>query len=156
MVIRIHNLNETKPMKINHKIATLFFVILALFTSFLHAETLDKVVAIVNDDVITQSEFREAANHMVLQLRASGQQANNDAAFKKRIINFLIEKKIQLQIAKQLHLKIDEKELNTIIGRIAAQNNMTNEQLIERIKLEGLNVTVYKDNLREQLLLQKL
>lgn len=125
-------------------------------TTTLSAETLNRVVAVVNDDVITQSELNSEIRNVSLQMRASGANISQDAEFKKKVLNHLIDKKLQMQVAKQAHITISDKELHTVIGRIAAQNQMTTSQLLDRIKIEGMNVNAYKENLREQLLLQKV
>lgn len=156
MVILIRNLDEMKQMMITKKIRFLLMLVACCFTTMLCAETLNRVVAIVNDDVITQSELRAEMNAITMQLRASGRPVPHDEAFKTNTLNHLIDKTLQLQIAKQLNITISDKELNTIIGRIASQNNMTTSQLLERIQQEGMNAKAYKENLREQLLLQKV
>jgi len=138
------------------KLVTYCIIMASLITSNAMAQQLDSVVAIVNDDVITQSELRNEEKNVALQMRAMGQSMSYDAASKKRVLDHLIDKKLQLQLAKQLHIDISDKELNGVIGKIAAQNNMTMDQLLERIQQEGLNVKAYKSNLREQLLLQKV
>lgn len=143
-------------MMIIKKIRLLLILVTCCFTTMLFAETLNRVVAIVNDDVITESELRAEMNAITMQLRASGQNIPHDETFKKNTLNHLIDKTLQLQIAKQLNITISDSELNTIIGRIASQNNMTASQLLERIQQEGMNAKAYKENLREQLLLQKV
>lgn len=127
-----------------------------MIISLASAETLDRVVAIVNDDVVTQSELHTETQNITLQMRAMGQPVPEKAALSKQVLNHIIDKKLQLQIAKQLNITVGDKELNSVINRIASQNNMTQAQLVERIQLEGMSVSAYKNNLREQLLLQKV
>lgn len=138
------------------KLLSFFCMIIFLFPLIISAETLDRVIAIVNDDVITQSEFNTEMKSMILQLRASGGDVSQTAELKKRLLKHLIEKKLQLQVAKQLNIKATDKEINEIVARIAAQNNMTASQLLERIQAEGISVSNYKNNLREQIILQKV
>lgn len=143
-------------MNIIKKIQSLVILLAFLISTSLYAETLDHIVAIVNDDVITRSELRNEMHTTQLQLRAMQKSIPPDAILKKRVLDHLIDKKLQLQIAKQMNITIPDNELNTVIARIAAQNNLTTTQLFERIKDEGMSASAYKETLREQLLLQKV
>jgi len=137
-------------------IKKIVILLVFLMSTALYAETLDHIVAIVNDDVITRSELRNEMHTTRLQLRAMQKSIPPDAILKKSVLDHLIDKKLQLQIAKQMNITIPDNELNTVIARIAAQNNMTTTQLFERIQNEGMSVSAYKETLREQLLLQKV
>jgi peptidyl-prolyl cis-trans isomerase SurA len=118
--------------------------------------TLDSIVAVINNEVITGSELQAELKTSLLQLQASHIAVSDQSALKKQVLSQLIDKKLQLQVAKQANLSIDDQEVNQVIERIATQNNVTLSQLYGHLRQEGLTPAMYKDKLREQLLLQKV
>lgn len=117
-------------------------------------ETLDQIVAVVNDDVITKTELQKAVTMTQLQLAGSGAPA--PAELQKQVLNQLINKKLQLQIAQQVNVRISDADLNRAIGMIAEQNNVSVETLYDRIGSEGLSTSAYRQEMRDQMTMQKL
>lgn len=142
--------------KIRSFILPITLIAACFFTTLSFAETLNRVVAVVNDDVITSSELQKEMHTLSMQIRANGGKIPSDGSFRKKALQHLIDKKLQLQIAKQLNIRISDQEVNDVVSRIAQQNQMTTQQLTERLQAEGMNLSAYKETLREQLLLQKV
>ena len=135
---------------------TFLFTLLISVSCCFAAVALDRVVAVVNDDVVTQSELRSEMHNVTIQYQASGQPVPPAQELRKMVLDHLIDKRLELQIAKQLKLHVSDQELNSVIQRIAASNRMTSSELLQRIQQEGIHIHTYKQNLREQLLLQKV
>jgi peptidyl-prolyl cis-trans isomerase SurA len=132
-----------------------FLIICSSISSVIYArpQTLDQIVAIVNDDVITDSELQQA----MLITKAQNTAANvSQDSIQKQAINQLINTKLQLQMAKQAGVKITDEELTQIIRRIASQNNVSIKELYQHINAEGVPTNDYLKQMREQLMLQKL
>ena len=117
-------------------------------------EHLDKIVAIVNDDVVTQTEFNRSLSLAKLQAQQEGVSMNDQ--LKKRVLDDLINKKLQLQIAKQAGITLTEQDIDRIINNIAEKNNISVSDLYHRIATEGMSAAEYRDELREQMTIQKL
>src|SRR5215216_5898402 len=97
------------------------FLLLSLFES-IAAEPLDKVAAIVNDRVITASEVETQFNIVKQQQLARGEPVSTDKTLRRQVLDHLIDDDLQLQMAKQHHISVDETDLNNAIERIAMVN----------------------------------
>jgi len=118
------------------------------------SESLDKIVAVVNDGVITQSQFSQALSIAKKQLAAT--HAAMPADFHKVILNQLIDRQLQLQLAHTAGIEVDNKTLNTAIAGIAQQNKMSVTELLKEVTLQGMSVAQYKSELSTELTIQKL
>lgn len=127
-----------------------------LCTHSFAAQSLDTMVAVVNDDVITTSELNEAVGIMKSQIASQNISAPADSVLKKQVLDQLINKKLQLQLAKQAGVDITDAEMNKAVGMIAKQNNISVDTLYEKLKQEGMSTTEYRSELHDQLLVQKL
>lgn len=138
-----------------------FFIILFSFLCLdigalasTQGQALDKIVAIVNESVITQTELDVALNQIKKQLVSSGTAIPNQEQLKNQVLDQLINKKLQLDLAEQAHIKVDDGELNKVVARIAAQNKIPVSVLYEKIKAEGLSKQAYLKELREEVTIQ--
>ena len=115
------------------------------------------MVAVVNEDLITRSELNRAITVAKAQLAQENRgSAPSEKAIEKQALEQLINKKLQLQMAEQAGMKLDKTEIDQAIARIAAQNNVTVDQLYERIKQEGMTTASYRREIFEQMTMQKL
>lgn len=121
-----------------------------------HEELLDKIIAVVNDDVITESEFHHALSIVKIQISQQGIKAPEEPVLKKQVLEQLINKKLQLQIAKQAGVQVTETDLDQAIGNIAQQNNLSVGELYDHLTQEGMTKTAYRTEMRDQMTLQKL
>lgn len=119
-------------------------------------QSLDKVVAIVNDNVITSSELDRQVELMRQQMMAKHLEMPTEAALRKQVLQHLINVDLELQIAKHNAIAIDNKELDDTIVTIAASNKLTLSQLREAVEKSGLNWETYRDNLRKEMLISRV
>lgn len=119
-------------------------------------EAIDKIEAIVNDDVITTSELNHNLTIVKLQIAQNHSNLPAEHLLKKQVLDQLINKKLQLQIAKQASIDISEEDLDSTILSVAKRNNMTVDALYQQLTHDGLSRAEYRKDLREQMLLQKL
>jgi peptidyl-prolyl cis-trans isomerase SurA len=111
------------------------------------AADLDKIVAIVNGDVITQRELDKK------EAMISKQQpmTNDKVKFKAQVLDSMIYALLQLQLAQRNGIQVDGLALDNIISNIAKSNHITVDQLREAVqKHEGLSFKEYREQLREQ------
>jgi len=133
---------------------------LLLFHHAVHAAILlDRVVAVVNKDVITWSElYRIMESEASEQVRALNDEErsrvfkNNEAAFLEK----LIDMKLQIQEAGRLSLQVREEEVKEAIENIKKKYQMTDAALEESLKKEGLTIEEYKKRLSDQILISQL
>lgn len=131
------------------------FVFLKL-TSAQAKQFVDQIVAIVNEDVITESELNTAIQHVKIQMRQQNIALPTEAVLQKKMLDQLINKKIQLQSAKQLGLTISDAEFKTAIERLANLNHVSTAEFYQRLKQEGILASTYNQEMREQLLIHKI
>ncbi|CEG55782.1 peptidylprolyl isomerase [Legionella fallonii] len=134
-------------------------LVCALFSAVGIAEgkqLLDKVVAIVNDGVITSSELDKQVELSKAQILAQKMQMPKESVLRKQVLQHLIDVDLQLQMAKQNGINVDNNELNSAIERIATMNHITLAQLREEIKKQGMSWEEYKNNIRKEMLITQL
>lgn len=120
------------------------------------AESLDQIVAVVNDDVVTRSELNHSLDIIKMQLAQENTPTPDANTLNKQALDQLINKKLQLQIAKQAGVTITDEDLNHAIAFIAKQNQMSVSDLYQRITHDGMSTSEYKSEMRDQITLQKL
>jgi len=133
----------------------------ALFiSSTAHAATLiDRIVAVVGSDVVTQGELdiEMAPRVEELSKRLRGDDlANAKHMLREQTLNLLIDKKLQLQEAKVEGIKVGEDELDAAIKDIKERNKMDDAQLEAALANEGYTLESYRESLREQLTIIRL
>lgn len=119
-------------------------------------QLLDKVVAVVNNGVITESELNKQVELTKKQILAQKMQVPTDSILRKQVLQHLIDVNVQLQMAKQHGLAVDDTELNQAIEKIAAANHATLTQLREEITKQGMTWNEYRENIRKEMLLSNL
>src|SRR3990167_807962 len=133
----------------------ILYLLWLLLSQPLHSEPLDQVVAVINDDIITQSELEHALNETRQQRIARNAPIPNELLFRKAVLQHLIDIAIQLQLAKENNLSIDNTELNQAITQIAQTNHLSLEQLHLELQQRGLNWNDYRKNIRKEMLLSR-
>lgn len=119
-------------------------------------QTIDKIVAVVNDEVITQSEFNQQYSAVKNEMMARDAQLPSEPALKKQVLSRLMDISIQLQMAKDNGIKIDDSSLDKAVDNIAKQNQLNRQQLREQIELQGMTFAQYRENIRKQLIISQL
>ncbi|MFI4955123.1 MAG: peptidylprolyl isomerase [Gammaproteobacteria bacterium] len=130
-----------------------------LFSGVCFAESkqmLDKVVAVVNNGVITSSELEAQVALSKKQIIAQKVQMPSDSVLRKQVLQHLIDVDLQIQMAKQHNITVDTKELNQAIEKIATMNHITLTQLREEIGKQGMRWEDYRQNIRKELLISQL
>jgi peptidyl-prolyl cis-trans isomerase SurA len=125
-----------------------------------NAEVVDRIVAVVNDDIITLLELSQSFKPYEDKIRKLGYPADkeHEMLFKVRedMLNRLIDQKLQDQEVERLKIKIDERELDQAIERIKEESFYTDEDLRLTLTNQGLTMEEYRGRIREQILRSKL
>lgn len=120
------------------------------------AMTLDSVVAVVNTDVITQSELNAAIKLAQNELQQTNTPQPSDQQLKMQVLNQLIDHKIELQTASRMGITVSEDQLDQAISNIAAKNKLTVAQLRDALAQQGINFSGYRKQIKEQMIIQQL
>lgn len=117
---------------------------------------LDRIVAVVNDQVITQSQLTQEMTGLSQQMTANGEKVPPLAQFKQLALDNLIAKDLQLQAAKTVGLKMTDDKLNQSLTTIAEQHGLSLQQLPEALKHQGTTLEEFKKQIAAQILIQEL
>lgn len=127
-----------------------------LSTAFAHPQPLDGVAAIVNDAIITKSELAQQMKMISQQIQQSGTALPDKMALEKQVLDHLILKEAQLQIAKRTGIHVSDAATDNAIENVAKQNRMTLTQLREALSREEIPFDTYRKNIKEQLEISQL
>lgn len=119
-------------------------------------QALDKVVAVVNDSVITQHELDTQVSLMRTQMLAKKVSIPSDNVLRKQVLQHLIDVDLQLQLAKANNIKIDAAELDATIAKIAEDNKLSLTQLREAVSHEGMTWEGYRESLQKEMIISRL
>jgi len=141
-------------MKIFKLIAILFITLIVNRAT--QAEMLDRIVAIVNDDIILQSEFQAQMVNVISRLQAQQQQLPPRVQIAQQVLEQLIVKKIQSQRAERAGLRIPDQMVNQALIDIAQRNGTSLNQLPAALAADGVDYASFREEIREQLTIQQL
>ncbi len=128
-----------------------------LFPAF-SAETalLDRIIAVVDNDVITQSELDERIIQITQKLQKQGTPLPPKEVLEKQILERLITDRLQLLQAAQTGVRVDDSQLDKTIERIAEQNKLGAEEFRAALEAEGISYKKFREDIRKEILLARL
>jgi peptidyl-prolyl cis-trans isomerase SurA len=116
----------------------------------------DRIVAVVNKEVITASELNEAIGAAERHLRRRGTPPPQRELLERQMLERLILDKVQLQMARETGIRVDEVQLDRAVQRIAEQNRMTLAEFRGALERDNVPFAAYREDLREQIILSRL
>lgn len=117
---------------------------------------LDRIVAIVNNGVITQRQLQARTTQIKAQLQANGTQLPSNAVLERQVLNSMIMEKIQLGIAQMNGIQVGDQTFNNALAKLAQNNNLTVAQLHRAVVAQGHSWPTFAQQLRDHLIIQKL
>ena len=123
----------------------------------LPSNSIDNIVAVVNEDVILRSELDLAVDNITKQFAANqGGQLPPREVLEKQVLERLVIMRLQIERAADSGIRVTEEELQAVVSTIAGQNKMTVEQLRQRLVADNLGFEEFQANLRDEVLVQRL
>jgi peptidyl-prolyl cis-trans isomerase SurA len=135
------------------------FVFIVLLSSMIHAapvEHLDKIVAVVNDGVVTESELNQQVGILRAQMSGKDMKMPPEQVLRKQVLQHLINVNLQMQVAKQHDVAVDSVDLNNAVRNIAKRNKMNVTELRHTISQQGMSWQTYRDNLKKEMIIARL
>ncbi|MGL4994960.1 MAG: peptidylprolyl isomerase [Deefgea sp.] len=131
---------------------------LTLLSSTLMAEiiTADRVIAVVNRNAITQVELNQKMNTVRENLAKQNVKAPPDEVLQQQVLERMIIDQLQIQLAQQTGIRIDDNQLESAINRIAAQNQMSLPEFRKKLEETGMSWRGFRDQIRQEMLLSRL
>lgn len=129
-----------------------------LFGSLAHADVqpLDRVVAIVDNDVIMQSQLDQRLREVQKSIAKQGGGQPPLDALQQQVLERLILENIQLQIGDRAGVRITDEELNQALESIAQRNNMTLDQLRLALQQDGLPYSMAREQIRREMIISRV
>lgn len=118
--------------------------------------TLDRIVAVVDSDVITRSELDDRLATLAQQFEKQGAQLPPREVLEKQVLERMIQERLQLQQAAQTGLKVDDNVLDKTMERIAEQNKLTLEEFRIKLADEGINFRRFREDIRHEITIARL
>lgn len=119
-------------------------------------DLVDRIVAVVNKDVVTMSELRERVDYAERELQRQGTPLPERALLERQVLERLILDKAQLQLAADGGLRIDELQLDRAIARIAENNNLTLAAFRKALERDNVPFDRFREEVRRQIVMQRL
>jgi peptidyl-prolyl cis-trans isomerase SurA len=116
----------------------------------------DYIVAIVNSEPITHQEVRNRLLLLEQQFSARGAAMPPRQELYAQVLDRLISERTQIQLARDSGIKIDNQAIDAAVQNIARQNQLSMEQFSQRMRQEGIDINLLRNNLRDDLLLQRV
>src|SRR5256884_1700889 len=117
---------------------------------------IDRVIAVVNDEAITQYELDDARRVVVQQLKQQNVQQPAADVLDKQVLERLITERALLQHAKDSGVKVDDSQVERAIQRIAEDNKLTLDGLRQALARDGVTYARYREDVRSEIIMQRL
>jgi peptidyl-prolyl cis-trans isomerase SurA len=115
----------------------------------------DYIVAIVNQELVTAVEVQLRVRRLLEEASRSGQRLPPQETLRQQVLDGLIEERAILTHARDSGARVDDAELDRAVQAVAAQNQLSVEQLRDRLKEEALDFARFRANLRDQILVER-
>ncbi len=140
----------------------LFTLAICAFTSA-HAQELpaqgillDRIVAVVNEGVVLQSELEEELENISRRLREQGTMLPPRDIFETQVLERLVVRQIQLQRAERYGVQIDDEQLNRALRAVADRNGISFADLPRALAAQNIDYGAYRRQLREEMIIEQL
>lgn len=145
-------------MKNYIKIFLLTFCGIVAFPIFAatNQDTIDNIIATVNDSIITQSELKHEIVTAKRQIAVNKMTPPPENTLRKQVLEQLINRKLQLQLASQSHLTVTEKDVDEAVAHIAELNQLSPADIYQKVTAQGVSKSDYRKELKDEILLQKI
>ncbi len=146
-------------MKINFIIFSLVLIGFC-FCKSASTEVIDKIIAIVNDDIITLSQLKKEASSYIKQIESSDysdqEKKEQSRRMNEKVFNALIDRSLTTQEAKMYHIAVSDNEVNNAIENIIKTKSVGKEEFKKALLQEGLTLEEFRENIKNQILQSKL
>ena len=136
---------------------SIFLIMSLLFCANSFAKILDQAIVIIENDVITQSEYQKKLNFIINQYRISGNPLPVDqSAFRKQVLESMINTRLQLNYAKNSGMNVQEWMIDKAMEDMANKSGVSLSEFREKIISQGVDYNVYRSLLKEDLIIREV
>lgn len=152
-------LNASNISNLTRKLtATSLLLASSLLPGLAHAQTiaLDKVVAIVDNDVVMASELNQRMLMVISQLRAKEAQMPSEDAIRSQLVEQLISESLQLQIGRRAGIEISDAQVAQHITRTVQSNKLTQAQFEQQLAADGVSLKGLEAQIRRDMTIEQV
>ena len=117
---------------------------------------IDRVIAIVDESVVLESELARRANSIVEQIKARNQTVPPIKVLRKQVLERLIIESLQIQTAKRVGVRVDDRTLTATLEKVAEGSNLSLEQLKQKMEQEGIAWSLFREDMRNEILINRV
>ena len=117
---------------------------------------IDRVIAIVNDEALTQFDINEQKRIVLSQMKSQNVTPPAPDVLDKQLLERLITERALLQFAKETGIRVDDTQVERTILRIAEDNKLSAEEFRKVVEREGIVYAKYREDIRNEVIIQRL
>ncbi len=121
-----------------------------------HGRMLDQIVAVVNDEVITQVELDERTDVLMQQLSRQGGQGPERSVLRRQVLERMITDRVLAQYGRENGMRVDDATLDRAIARIAEDNKASLTEFREKVQRDGIVWPRFREEIRNEILVARL
>jgi peptidyl-prolyl cis-trans isomerase SurA len=116
----------------------------------------DRIVAVVNSDIITEHQLRERVQNIRHDMQARNTPLPESANLDRQVLDRMILEKVQLQFAADAGIKVDDLQVDQSLARVAANNSLSMPQFRQALEKDGIPFDRFREDVRTQIILERL
>ena len=116
----------------------------------------DRVIAIVNDEALTQYDVNEQKRVVLNQMKAQNVTPPATDVLDKQLLERLITERVLLQTAKETGIRVDDTQVERTVARIAQDNKLSTDDFRKAVEREGISYAKYREDIRNEIVIQRL
>lgn len=140
---------------LKQSIAILFYA-LSFYVGLAQAQLLDRIVAVVEEDVILERELNAEVAAISSKLSSSNVMVPPEFVLRKQVLERMVVDKLQRQMAAKSGIQISDEMLGASVSDIAARNGMSVDAFRSELARQGMDYKSFEDNLRNEIIINQL
>ncbi|ANE54965.1 peptidylprolyl isomerase [Methylomonas sp. DH-1] len=140
---------------LKQSIATLLYA-LSFYVGLAQAQVLDRIVAVVEEDVILERELNAEVAAISNKLNSSNVMVPPEFVLRKQVLERMVVDKLQRQMAAKSGIQISDEMLNASVADIAARNGLSVDAFRSELARQGMDYKSFEDNLRNEIIINQL
>ena len=125
-------------------------------TATAQEQEIDRIIALVEEDVILKSELDDAIHHLQRQVEARGESLPPRSVVEEQMLERLIVNRLEVLRAEQTGIRVSDSDVDQALHQVAANNNMTLGQLRMALESDGLDYEEFREDMRQEMLSSRL
>ncbi|MFC6806801.1 SurA N-terminal domain-containing protein [Methylophaga thalassica] len=133
-----------------------YLIVGLLLATNVWAQSLDKIVAVVNDEVILESDLQDMEQTIRQQIRQRDAAMPPSDILRKQVLERLIMQRLQIQDADKVGIRVGDDALNAALKQIADKNQLTLRQFRDVLEKDGYDFSQFRETIRDEMIIARL